>query len=436
MQCVFVIDSEKKPCAPCHPARAKELLDKQKASVWQYSPFTIILKSVVDVKEESIRIKIDPGSVTTGMCLVKDSEVIFAMNLTHRAHAIVSLLKDRRVSRSSRRGRKTRYRPARSSNRSASKQKGWIAPSLHSRLNNIVNWIIKLRKVCNITDCSIENVKFDTQLMENSEISGVEYCQGTLYGYEIREYLLEKYNRTCVYCGATNVPFEIDHVIPKDKGGGNRLDNLVIACHRCNQAKTNLTLEDFKKKLKLDFKVADIQKDASKLNLKNAAHVNITRYRIVQLLKPMFNGKIELGSGALTKMNRVNQGYIKDHWIDAACIGESGKQVKISINQVVLEVKAMGRGNRRVCNNDKYGFTNTKPKSKTGINGVQTGDIIKLYNKLTNTNHIGKCSLGGRGYPYIVIKNKHIQGKFKILQKSNGYICVSIITGVINNEIY
>jgi hypothetical protein len=34
----------------------------------------------------------------------------------------------------------------------------------------------------------VELVKFDTQLMEHAEISGVEYQQGTLQGYEVREY--------------------------------------------------------------------------------------------------------------------------------------------------------------------------------------------------------------------------------------------------------
>jgi hypothetical protein len=38
---------------------------------------------------------------------------------------------------------------------------------------------------------SPELVKFDTQLMQNSNISGVQYQQGTLAGYELREYLLE-----------------------------------------------------------------------------------------------------------------------------------------------------------------------------------------------------------------------------------------------------
>ena len=45
--------------------------------------------------------------------------------------------------------------------------------------------------LCPITAISQELVKFDLQAMDNPEISGVEYQQGTLAGYEVREYLLE-----------------------------------------------------------------------------------------------------------------------------------------------------------------------------------------------------------------------------------------------------
>lgn len=58
-------------------------------------------------------------------------------------------------------------------------------------MSNIITWMQRLARVCHITAISMELVKFDMQLMENAEISGVEYQQGTLAGYELREYLLE-----------------------------------------------------------------------------------------------------------------------------------------------------------------------------------------------------------------------------------------------------
>jgi len=69
----------------------------------------------------------------------------------------------------------------------------------------------------------MELVKFDTQLMQNPDISGVEYQQGTLAGYNIREYLLEKWNRQCAYCGKKDIPLQIEHIQPRTNGGTNRI---------------------------------------------------------------------------------------------------------------------------------------------------------------------------------------------------------------------
>ena len=44
---------------------------------------------------------------------------------------------------------------------------------------------------------------------------------------------------TCVYCGTTTGPFQLDHVRPYSKGGQDREDNLVTACRPCNMAKKN-----------------------------------------------------------------------------------------------------------------------------------------------------------------------------------------------------
>jgi hypothetical protein len=75
----------------------------------------------------------------------------------------------------------------------------------------------------------MELVRFDTQLMENAEIAGVAYQQGTLAGYEVREYLLEKGGRRCASCGAAGVPIQVEHLIPRAKGGSNRVSNLTLA---------------------------------------------------------------------------------------------------------------------------------------------------------------------------------------------------------------
>ena len=63
---------------------------------------------------------------------------------------------------------------------------------------NIESGVKKLCRLAPITAISQELVRFDTQKMIDPEINGTEYQRGELFGYEVREYLLEKFNRTCV----------------------------------------------------------------------------------------------------------------------------------------------------------------------------------------------------------------------------------------------
>ncbi|MDT9262741.1 MAG: RRXRR domain-containing protein, partial [Limnospira sp. PMC 1236.20] len=94
-----------------------------------------------------------------------------------------------------RRCRKTRYRQARFNNRK--RPDGWLAPSLKHRVETTLTWVNRLISSCPITDISMELVRFDTQKLLNPEISGVEYQQGVLFGYELREYLLTKWQHQC-----------------------------------------------------------------------------------------------------------------------------------------------------------------------------------------------------------------------------------------------
>src|SRR5437764_8297207 len=204
-------NTNKKPLTPVHRARARKLLSRGRAAVWRRYPFTIILKRVVDDPVPSnLRIKLDPGSKTTGIAVVDDQSgtIVFAAELSHRGQKIKEALVSRRAIRSSRRNRKTRYRKPRFDNR-RNKKKGWLPPSLESRVSNILTWINRLRRLCPITAISQELVKFDLQKMENPEIAGVEYQQGTLQGYETREYLLEKWKRQCTYCGKSGIPLQV-----------------------------------------------------------------------------------------------------------------------------------------------------------------------------------------------------------------------------------
>ena len=63
-----------------------------------------------------------------------------------------------------------------------------------------------------------------------------------------RDNVFKRDGYRCVYCGSTvKKDLTIDHVIPSSKGGLNKWENLVTACKRCNNEKSDLTLEEYGK---------------------------------------------------------------------------------------------------------------------------------------------------------------------------------------------
>ncbi len=376
---------------PCHTARARMLLRQGRATVYRRYPFTIVLKDRSSGDCQPIELKEDPGSKKSGLTLVaefkKGKAAIWGMELEHRGQDVKKALDSRKTLRRSRRNRKTRYRAPRSSNRR--RPEGWLPPSLMSRVYNIDTWTMRLLKLVPITSIAVETIRFDTQKLVNPEISGVEYQQGELFGYEIREYLLEKWSRKCVYCGKIDAPLEVEHIVPKSRDGTNRVSNLTLSCKECNRQKGNLTAEEYGH--------PDIQKQAL-MPLRDAAAVNATRYAIGAILKN-HGLPITFWSGGRTKYNRVKQGYPKSHWIDAACVGESGEAIILDPKTHILNVKATGHGKRQMCGTDKYGFPIRHRTNKAVHFGFQTGDIVRAVvpgGKLAGV-HVGRIAVRRTG---------------------------------------
>jgi len=416
---VFVVDKNRQPLMPCHPARARELLRKRRAAVYRRYPFTIIIKDREGGVLQKSQLKFDPGSKTTGIAIVIEAQrgkrCVWAAELTHRGATIKKALEQRRGIRRSRRNRKTRYRKPRFDNRT--RPKGWLPPSLQSRVDNIASWTNKLRSFVPITDLSTELVRFDTQALQNPEISGVEYQQGTLFGYEVREYLLEKWGRKCAYCRKKDVPLEIEHINPKSRGGSNRVSNLTLSCKLCNKKKGKHTAAEFG--------FPQLEKQAKK-PLKDAAAVNATRFAVLNALKAT-GLTVETGTGGRTKYNRCKQDYPKTHWLDAVCVGKSGEDVFAEPTLQALQIKAMGRGSRQKCRVDKYGFPRTTAKKQKRVQGFQTGDMVKAVvpTGKKQGSYLGRVAIRTRGYFNIKTDKEtvnDIHAKFcTILQQVDGY---------------
>lgn len=366
---VFVLDSNKQPLDPVHPGQSRRLLKAGKAAVYRLFPFTIILKRAVpDLNPKPCHLKIDPGAETTGLAILQDKKVLWGGELTHRGFAIRDSLTSRRALRRGRRSRKTRYRQPRFNNRK--RPDGWLPPSLVSRLENITTWVNRLRKVCPVTTISQELVRFDTQLMQHPTIEGTGYQQGTLYQYEVREFVLEKWGRQCAYCGVKDVPLEVEHIAPRSKGGSNRPSNLTLACVQCNQEKGNQDIRDF---LCDEPDLKERILSQAKKPLADTAAVNTTRWALFNRLKET-GLSIKTGTGGQTKFNRTLQGLKKTHWLDAACVSETPQLIVLTQQPLLIIAKGHGIRQRAVVN--KYGFP-TQHRGRLKVSHkFKTGDIV------------------------------------------------------------
>lgn len=433
---VFVLSNSKHPLMPCRPARARALLCQGKAAVFRKFPFTIILKQRQEGNTQPVSVNLDPGSKTTGIALVAEykngNTCIWGANLAHRGHQIKEDLDSRRANRRSRRHRKTRYRAPRFLNRT--RPKGWLSPSLMSRVHNVDTWAKRLMTLSPVIEAQVETVRFDMQLMENPDIQSIEYQQGTLVDWEIREYLLYRHRHTCAYCSGVSGDriLEKEHVIPKAHRGTNRLANLVISCRTCNVAKGKhlpqawLALCQQDKTALGKARIQGLTKVIAGIRptLKDAAAVNATRYAVGRAAQQQL--PTTFWSGGRTKKNRSEQGYKKDHWIDAACVGESGVKVIIDVPAPLL-IAAKGHGSRQMCRMDKYGFPRTSAKANRTVNGFKTGDLVmaKVTQGKKTGSYSGRVAVRSSGNFNITTIAGTVQGinqKYcKKVQSADGY---------------
>jgi RRXRR protein len=130
----------------------------------------------------------------------------------------------------------------------------------------------------------------------------------------------------------------------KSRGGSERVSNLALSCHDCNQSKGNRTAEEFGH--------PEVEAQA-KAPLKDAAAVNATRYKLVEALS-VFGLPLGTWSGGRTRWNRARFNLAKTHALDALCVGDlAGVHVG---TLRTLRISATGRG--RYCRTlfNRFGF--------------------------------------------------------------------------------
>ncbi len=343
--------------------------------------------------------------------MVLGNSLVWCGELNHRGSLIKKKLESRRASRRLRRSQ-LRYRQPRFLNRT--RPSGWLPPSLMHRVETTMTWVKRLTSFAPVISMVMELVKFDPQKLEKPEISGVEYQQGKLLGYEVREYLLEKWGRKCTYCSKENVPLQIEHIVPKANNGSNRISNLCLACQKCNQKKGTQSIEQFLAKKPSLLKTVLVQ---AKKPLRDAAAVNATRTQLFNSLKEI-GPAVSTGTGGQTKYNRIRFNLPKTHFYDAAATGNI-KTIKINANQPLI-ITCKGHGGRQKAALNKYGYPIRYNPLKP-IRGWQSGDMavdeegnLGRVNPRSKSNSFNFTVLGQKA------KSIHVN-KLRRVHRKDGY---------------
>ena len=361
---VYVVSIQSQPLMPTTPRKARILLKEQKAKIIKRNPFAIQLKYPTEETKQPITLGIDAGYSMVGFSAITNRKEYLAGELKLRMDVSKKLNQRRRYRRTRR--SKLWYRKPRFNNRKNSKPKGWLAISIRHKLNSHIRLVELIKSLLPITRVRVEVASFDTQKMQNQDISGIEYQQGTLFGYTIRNYLLEKWHHQCAYCKKTNLPLEIEHIIPKSRGGSNLIANLTIACQSCNLKKSNKLASECAPKLRHQISV--IQRQAIK-SFKAATFMTMVRWQIVDRLKCQHT------YGDRTKYQRTKLKLPKSHVNDAFIIagGSSTHQ-----RSPIYKIDQIRRNNRSLQTNRK-GFKRSIRKRRYEY---QPNDLVRYENNL------------------------------------------------------
>ncbi|MFI6089255.1 RNA-guided endonuclease IscB [Streptomyces sp. NPDC051218] len=436
---MFVLAADRRPLMPCHPARARELLTRGRAVVHRRVPFSIRLKDRMraDSEVDGVQLRIDPGSKTTGLALTDEKTEIcergeaalvrrglMTAEIRHRGAQIQLCMKRRAGYRSRRRSANLRYRAPRSNKRG--RKEGWLAPSLRHRIDTTLSLASRFCRYAPVTEVHVESVAFDSRSMgAGKQGRGADHKIGAHAGTDTRAYLLSVWGRSCVYCGATGIPLNLDHVHPSSRGGSSRTSNLVPACVPCNQAKGNAPVAAFL--AHRPERLAEIFA-RTRTPLRDTAVMNSTRRQLIEGLSAL-GPPVQAWPGSRTQRNRTAMGLEKTHTIDALAVGDldcenGGRIVRVAAR--VLVVKATGRGSYARTTPDRYGFPRLRRVRIKQHFGYVTGDLVRA------TVPAGKWAGTWNGRITVRARGQHTltspTGRFNVshrnlqlLQRGDGY---------------
>lgn len=300
---VFVLDANGKQLAPTKENKAWFLIRKKRATLVSKYPMVIQLnKQILNEKicKDEIHCGIDDGGIHVGIALVQKcqtkNKVVFKGTIEQR-NDVKHLIETRRNYRHYHRYHK-RYRQARFDNRSSSKRKNRIAPSILQKRQSTIRIINCLNKWINITNYWLEDVSIDIRaLTDGYKPYRWQYQKSNRLDENIRKAVILRDGCKCMECGKSNCRLEVHHIKPRRLNGSNTLGNLITLCKKCHQ-KTKGCEEEYMDKY---FSLLNFS-DNKYLNY--AQHVMIGKNWLREHLSNL--GRLYLTNGGDTANKRVD----------------------------------------------------------------------------------------------------------------------------------
>jgi len=349
---VYVLNLRGEPLMPCSPQKAKKLIKENLACVVRRSPFTIQLKYATGENKQEVTLGIDSGAKNIGFSAVsKEKELISGTVVLD--DKMKSRLADRKMYRRSKRG-KLWYRKPRWKNRVSTKKKGWLPPSILRKYFTHLTLINKIKHLLPITKVVVEVGNFDIQKIKNPDISGKEYQEGDLLGYNnVKSYIFARENYICQLCKKSVIgdKTNLHHIIPKPEGT-DKADNLALLHKKCHKKLHEQGLESKLKKSK---------------QYKEATFMNIVKNKFQEDL----DCKLVFGYETFTKRNELGIG--KSHINDAFVISGGEKQERTLPFEATQK-----RKNNRCLQKNRKGFKRSVRKQRYAI---QPKDLVKIEGK-------------------------------------------------------
>lgn len=305
---VYVQDIDSKPMMPTtRHGKVRQLLKGKKAVVINTCPFTIKLMYKTSDYKQEIVLGVDAGTKHVGLSATTKSKELYSGEVILR-NDVVELLSTRRESRRARRNR-LRYRKPRFENRVKSKRLGWVAPSVRHKVDAHIRVIDNICSILPISRIIIEVAQFDTQKINNPNISGNEYQKGDQLGFwNVREYVLARDGHKCQHRKGKSKDHILNvHHIESRKTGGDSPSNLITLCETCHKEyhKGNIDLKVKRGK-----------------SLRDAAVMGIMKWKLYDELKSKYDN-VSMTFGYITKYNRIKYGIEKSHTSDAFVISRN-----------------------------------------------------------------------------------------------------------------